>query len=256
MATVQWLIAGCMLVVLPLRAGTPDAPHRSLTELRCEMFSASVPVPGDSGVGAAVRDADREGRKAPGLAAVYSLILPGMGELYAGDFSSGKYFLISEGVLWLTYAAFEVYGDAVRDDARLYAVTYAGVNPAGKSDQFYVDVGNFTNTAEYNDKKLRDRTPDLVYDPAAGYGWQWGTDAERSTFRGLRVQSENLFNNKKFVGAAILVNHVASAINAARAAIARNAALKDLLGDLTVSASVGGGPAGPGGFAITLTRGF
>jgi len=256
MATVRWLLAGTILIGSPLIAGTPETPHRTLTELRCELFARAAAVFGDTGVAAAGRDAAPEGRKAPGLAAVYSLAVPGMGELYAGDFSSGKYFLISEGVLWLTYAAFEVYGNDVRADARLYAVSYAGVNPAGKSDQFYVDVGNFLSTADYNDKKLRDRTPALVYDPAAGYGWQWGSDAERSTFRSLRVHSENMFNNKKFVGAAILVNHVASAINAARAAIAHNAALKDLLGDLTVSASFGGGRAAPDGFAITLSRGF
>ena len=256
MATVRWLLAGCILVVSPLIAGAPATPRRSLTELRAELFTRSASAAGDTGVAAAARGAAVEGRKAPGLAAVYSLAVPGLGELYAGDFSSGKYFLISEGVLWLTYAAFEVYGNAVRDDARLYAVTYAGVNPAGKSDQFYVDVSNFINTSAYNDKKLRDRTPSLVYDPAAGYAWQWGSDDERSTFRSLRVHSENMFNNKKFVGAAILVNHVASAINAARAAIAHNAALKDLLGDLTVRASFGQECPVPGGFAITVSRGF
>jgi hypothetical protein len=195
-------------------------------------------------------------RKAPALAAIYSLVLPGMGELYVGDFSSGKYFLLGEGLLWLTYAAFEVYGNSVRDDARLYAVSNAGVNPAGKSDQFYVDVGNFLTVADYNDKKLRDRTPSLVYDPAAGYGWAWGSNDQRVTFRDLRVHSENMFNNQKFVGAAILVNHVASAINAARAAIAHNAAAKDLLGDLRIGASVLGGPAAPHGIMITVSRGF
>jgi hypothetical protein len=179
-----------------------------------------------------------------------------MGELYAGDFSSGKYFLMSEGLLWLTYAAFEIYGNAVRDDARLYAVANAGVIASGKNDQFFVDVGNFLNTADYNDKKLRDRTPSLVYDPAAGYGWQWGSDAQRQTFRDLRVHSENMFNNNKFIGAAILINHVASAINAARAAIAHNSAVSDLLGDLRVSASVAGDPAAPRGIMITLSRGF
>jgi hypothetical protein len=179
-----------------------------------------------------------------------------MGELYAGDFSSGKYFLVSEGLLWLTYAAFEIYGNSVRDDARLYAVSNAGVSPAGKNDQFYVDVGNFLNVADYNDKKLRDRTPSLVYDPAAGYGWQWGSDSQRLTFRDLRVHSENMFNNQKFVAAAILINHVASAINAARAAIVHNAAARDLLGDLRVSASVLGDPAAPHGIMVTVSRGF
>jgi hypothetical protein len=254
MATVRWLFTGCILLASPLIAKTPPAVRHSLADIRCELLAAPFSLVPDTSVGAALRGT--ESRKATGLAAVYSLVIPGMGELYAGDFSSGKYFLMSEGLLWLTYAAFEIYGNSVREDARLYAVSYAGVNPAGKNDQFYVDVGNFLNVADYNDKKLRDRTPSLVYDPSAGYAWQWGSDAQRQTFRDLRVHSENMFNNKKFVGAAILINHVASAINAARAAIAHNAAVNDLLGDLRFSASVIGDQAAPGGIMITVSRGF
>jgi hypothetical protein len=37
-------------------------------------------------------------RKSPALAILYSILLPGMGELYAGDYSSGKYFTIADGV--------------------------------------------------------------------------------------------------------------------------------------------------------------
>jgi hypothetical protein len=255
MATRSWLLAGSILAAFPLFADTPVVRH-SLAEIRCELIAPPSACTSDTGITASLTKADAGSRKAPGLAAVYSLLVPGMGELYAGDFSSGKYFLMSEGVLWLTFAAFEVYGNSVRDDARLFAVSNAGVNPAGKSDQFYVDVGNFLNTADYNDKKLRDRTPSLVYDPAAGYAWQWGTDAQRLTFRDMRVHSETMFNNKKFVGAAILINHVASAINAARAAIAHNSAVNNLLGDLRLSASVLGDPAAPRGVMITLTRGF
>jgi hypothetical protein len=256
MATLRWLCTGFFLLASPLIADTPPAVHYSLADVRCELLARPSGAAPDTGVAAAVREADAGVRKKPGLAAVYSLILPGMGELYAGDFSSGKYFLMSEGLLWITYAGFEIYGNSVRDDARVFAVTYAGVNPSGKSDQFYVDVSNFLNTAEYNDKKLRDRTPSLVYDPAAGFSWQWATDAQRQTFRALRVQSENMFNNKKFVGAVILINHVASAINAARAAISHNSALSSILGDTSFSASLIGDPSAPRGLMITLTRGF
>ena len=252
----RWLFTGCLLLATSLRADSPPAVRHSLADVRREILTSPFAAFADTGIAAAVRAAGAESRRAPGLAAVYSLVVPGMGELYAGDFSSGKYFLVSEGLLWLTYAAFEIYGNAVRDDARLYAAANAGVIASGKNDQFFVDVGNFLNTADYNDKKLRDRTPSLVYDPAAGYGWQWGSDAQRQTFRDQRVRSENMFNNEKFVGAAILINHVASAINAARAAIAHNSAVSDLLGDLRVSAAVAGDPAAPRGIMITLSRGF
>ncbi len=252
----RWLLPGFFFLASSLAAETPPAVRHTLADVRAELLPSGIAAPSDTGIAAAVRQSDAGTRRTPGLAAVFSLVLPGMGELYAGDFSSGKYFLVSEGLLWLTYAAFEVYGNSVRDDGRAYAVTYAGVNPAGKNDQFYVDVSNFLSVADYNDKKLRDRTPTLVYDPAAGYGWQWSSDAQRQTFRDLRVRSENMFNNKKFVGAFILINHVASAINAARAAISHNSALSSLIGDAQFSASLLGDPAAPRGIMITLTRGF
>ncbi len=193
-------------------------------------------------------------RKSAGLAALYSLLIPGMGELYAENFASGKYFLVAEGVLWLGYAAMEIHGNGLRDDARVFAVAQAGISAEGKDDQFFVDIGNFLTVDEYNDKKLRDREPEKLYDPLAGYAWRWTSDAARMTFREERVASETMYNNKKFVGAAILINHVISAINAARAAIAYNNAQEPVLGDLQLSARVLGGMDLPHGVLLTLSK--
>jgi hypothetical protein len=110
--------------------------------------------------------------------------------------------------------------------------------------------------ADYNDKKLRDREPSRLYDPALGYAWQWDSEAARLTFRDQRVRSETMYNNRKFVAAGILINHIASAINAARAAIMRNAAANDPLGDLRISAGVMGNPGAPHGVSVTLTKGL
>jgi hypothetical protein len=201
------------------------------------------------------RPSDRS-KKSVGLAVLYSLALPGMGELYAGGFSSGKYFLGAEGLLWLTYAAFDIRANALQDDARSFAAAHAGLDGTGKSDQYYVDVGNFLTLADYNDKKLRDRTPELVYDPAAGYNWSWDSDANRMIFRDQRVRADNVFNNRKFVVGAVLINHLASAINAARIAIAHNKEVAGILGDLRFEASVQGGLANPHGITLTISRPF
>lgn len=195
-------------------------------------------------------------RKKVGLAALYSLLLPGMGELYAENFGSGKFFLAAEGVLWLGYAGLEMYGNAVRDDARAFAASRAGVNPAGKDDQFWVDIGNFTDTQSYNEKKARDRAADRLYDPNAGYLWKWDSDASRATFKNDRIASENLYNNQKFVVVAVLINHVASAINAARAAISYNKSLEQGMGDLQIKAGVLGGVANPHGVLLTFSKPF
>jgi hypothetical protein len=149
-----------------------------------------------------------------------------------------------------------MYGNQLRDDSRAFAVSRAGVDPSGKDDQYFVDVGNFLSLHDYNEKQLRDRELENVYDPTAGYDWQWDSDASRATYRDERISSETMYNNKKFVVAAILVNHVASAINAVRSAISYNSAIDEALGDLSIRADVLGGIAQPHGLRVTISRSF
>jgi hypothetical protein len=130
------------------------------------------------------------------------------------------------------------------------------VNLAGKDDQYFVNIGNFMNIDEYNQKQLQDREPENLYSPAEGYTWSWDSDASRTAYRAQRIDSEEMFNNKKFVVAAILVNHVASAINAARSAIAYNDTMDKGLGDLSLRADVMGGVSHPHGILLTLSRRF
>jgi len=69
-----------------------------------------------------------DGKKSGFMAVIYSLLLPGMGELYAGNYERGKYFTIAEGVFWCTYAGLKVYGNWQKDNYKSFAVTNAGVN--------------------------------------------------------------------------------------------------------------------------------
>lgn len=196
------------------------------------------------------------GKKSVGLAALYSLLVPGMGELYAGGFASGKYFLMAEGGLWITYAIFEIHGNDLRDGARAFAASRAGATVGGKDDQFFVDLGNFLSMDDYNDKRLRDREPARLYSLEKGQYWRWDTDESRLAYREQRIASDRAYNNRKFVGAAILVNHVVSAINAARAAIAHNNALEQSLGTLELSSRVLGAPGEEHGVLVTLSKSF
>ena len=257
MAIMRWVLLVSFICTGSSPAQERFEPFSSSYASRLHFFQGTVA----SGLSDTLRSmgtstAAISGKKSVGLAALYSLLVPGMGELYASGFSSGRYFLMAEGALWITYAAFQIHGDDLRDDARMYAVSRAGVSPLGKNDQFYVDIGNFMDTGEYNEKKLRDREPDKVYDPALGYAWRWESDAVRLAFREQRVSGENVYNNRKFVGLAILVNHLASAINAARAAIAHNNALDNPLGDMQFGATVIGGWENPHGIMITLAKGL
>lgn len=250
------LLLMAAVCVLPLRAQERDSA-RALTEYEVQLHLLSPRGDGVSGAFEefTVQDPSAQ-KKSPGLAAVYSLLLPGMGELYAGSFSSGRYFLVAEGVLWLSYAAFTVHGNSLRDDARAYAISAAGIEPAGKDDQFYVDIGNFMTTEDYNDKKLRDREPEKLYERSQGFGWDWVSESARTTYKDNRLSSETAYNNRKFIVAAIIINHVASAVNALRSAVSYNKALQQALGDLTFRADVLGGWARPEGIVVSVSRPF
>ncbi|HWP81259.1 MAG TPA: hypothetical protein VNN76_01240 [Bacteroidota bacterium] len=189
------------------------------------------------------------------VAIVASLILPGAGEWYAGNLQTGRYFLMADAGLWLTYAGFNFYGDWIRDDARDFAAMRAGVDLRGKDEQFETNVGNFMNVHEYNQARLRDRQYNRLYDPNSSYAWQWDSDASRMRFRDLRIRSDQLFQNGRFVIAAMVVNRIISAFVAARAAAAYNRSMRSE-SNWRFDAGVQGGLALPHGFEVRISKAF
>lgn len=158
---------------------------------------------------------DTAGRpqKSKVLGALYSAAIPGMGELYAGAYGAGRWFTAGEVLLWLGYAGMTLFGNAMIADASTYAGVHAGAQTGGKADQFLTDVGNFSNTGQYNDKKARDGDYRLIY-TAPEYLWQWDNEVNRTTFRSMHLRANTLLDNTKYLVAAIVVNHLASAIDA------------------------------------------
>jgi TM2 domain-containing membrane protein YozV len=170
--------------------------------------------------------ADQPQKKSGFLAVALSLILPGMGELYAGNFSTGKYHLIAEGGIWLAYASLRLHSTWERQDAHSLAVARAGVNFDGKNSQYDVDIGNFLTMQNFNNAQLRNRTYDLMYF-GSSYNWNWDSDADRQTFKNLRIQSDADFNNSKFVIAAAVVNRLISAFRVGRFVSKQNSILSE-----------------------------
>jgi hypothetical protein len=178
-----------------------------------------------------------------------------MGELYAGGgdgYSSGKYFTIAEGALWITLAAVDIHAGTMQDDSRSFAAQHAGFAGAGKDDDFYSDIGNFSDIYAYNEQVLRDRDPEDLYDPETHF-WSWDEADNRSTYRDARIASEEMYNNTRFVVAAIGINHVLSAINAARIAVNHNEALGT---GVEIGARILGTPGRAHGVALTVTGRF
>lgn len=158
---------------------------------------------------------DSKAKKNPGLAIIYSLILPGMGELYAENYNSGKYFTIAEGALWATFIGMNVYGNWQENRYKTFAQTYAGINTEGKDEDFYATIGLYTSIETYNNEKALERRYDEMLSEQKFF-WKWSSTEERKTYRSMWTSSEQTFNNVRFVVGAMLVNRLISAINAVR----------------------------------------
>ena len=174
-------------------------------------------------------------KKSPGLAILYSLLLPGMGELYADNYDAGKYFTIAEGILWGTYIGMNVYANARENDYKAFAQAYGSANIEGKGSSYFATIGQYDNIEIYNDEKALERNFEDMYDTKTYY-WKWQSSADRKTYRNIRTSSEQTFNDVRFVVGAMLLNRIASAINAVRLVSSYNHSLKE---DLSWNISVG-----------------
>ena len=102
-------------------------------------------------------------KKSAGLAILYSMLLPGMGELYAGDYSTGKYFTIADGIIWSTFTGMTIYGNNKEDDYKSFAKVYGEVNVENKDDEYFANIGIYENIEQYNREKELNRQFDEVY---------------------------------------------------------------------------------------------
>lgn len=172
---------------------------------------------------------DFQKKKNSGIAILYSLLLPGMGELYADAYDSGVYFTVADGVLWGAYIGVNVYANWQKDRYISYAQTNGGITTSNKDDDYYATISQYINIDEYNNQKAFERNFDEMYNSNT-YFWKWNTSEERKSYRDMWVSSEQSFNNLRFVVGALLLNRVVSAINAVRLVSKYNNKLKEEVG--------------------------
>ncbi len=174
-------------------------------------------------------------KKNAGLAILYSLLLPGMGELYAGGYESGKYFTIAEGVLWATYLGVDAYGTWQKNNYKAFASSFGGILPDDKDADFYANIGVYLDINQYNRDKLLSRRFKELYEEDTHF-WKWESNEQRREYREMWVSSETAVNNLRFIAGALVLNRLISAINAVRITAAYN---KKLANDMTWNINFG-----------------
>ncbi len=197
----------------------------------------------------------RTEKKSVLVAIGYSLIVPGLGNLYADDFRTGRYYMGVDVALWMTYGGLRTYGHWLKQDAQTFASQHSGASFDGKGDQFAVDLGNFRNVFDYNDAKLRNRQFDLLYDQNSNFAWQWSSDDDRLHYKDLRIRGDAVIRNSQFVIGALVLNRIIAAISAARAVSADNLSV-EALESWRLKADVKGGVLTVQNVELTLSREF
>ncbi len=180
-------------------------------------------------------------KKSPKKAILFSLLLPGTGELYANSKTWGYTFLILEATAFGGYTAFSLNESWTRRDYRNLAIAHAKVSDPendyftglapGYSEQnpkYGYDFISYEGPEGYNeDVRAFAR---LIYPDDADkrevyinenlcpekYSWTWEEKSYRRTYWDLRDKAWTANKRKKNIIAVLFLNRVLSAVNAAR----------------------------------------
>lgn len=163
-----------------------------------------------------------------------SLILPGAGEYYVGEKKYAKVFLGTEALIW-SFALFSKFqGEMWRTDYRNYAAQYAGANSDRTEDIYYQNIYEYASSDWYNVDIWAEARMIYPDDPASQeayvadklYGteddWAWQSMSDWYQYRGLRVKSQEALHRISYSNGAAILNHLLSAVNAARLAKKQN----------------------------------
>lgn len=210
--------------VLPLRDAVPVVSAPEMRESAWSGVSESVQADGAP--------------ISPARAALYSLLLPGLGDYQLGNKGRATAFFATEGLIWIAYATFEVQGQQREDDYEDLAVRFAGVSRTGHSDDFYARVREFDDSGQYEaDVKQTGReelygasgnlesiNPDALdkyfvehrvsdYEP-----WTWESLDRRLQYSEARSSSKTSYRRADYMIAAAVANRLVSAVVAFTAA--------------------------------------
>ena len=251
--TILFLLAAALLAAASpsLALASPESPARAawapLPALYGEAWLAQTtdPTSPPPAVGSSA-PAPTTGKKA----LLYSLILPGLGEMSMGEKGRATGFFIAEGLIWANYTYWTVAGNLRQDDYIEQAQLNAGVGVSQESDDYWRLVGQYTSSSgegpgSYEEDLRREARDTYPSDPAAqdafvaqhlptgDKAWSWSTAALQAEYTDTRETSNRAHNKAKYSFAAAILNRVVSVIDVQ---MLRHKAAKAARGDSAIRA--------------------
>jgi hypothetical protein len=233
------LLAACVTGVLCAPAGATAAvsPATTWSPLPA-LYEGGVSLdPGEAPGSFAAARAQEEGTATqashggPGKKALlYSLLLPGMGEMSMGHSGRAIPFFVAEGLIWANYAYWKVSGDMRQDNYIEQAQLNAGVGVSKESDDYWRLVGQFESSSgsgpgTYEEDLRREARDTYPNDPAAqdafvaerlptgDRAWDWSSAELQSSYQDMRENATRADNRAEYSFAAAILNRVVSVID-------------------------------------------
>jgi hypothetical protein len=164
-------------------------------------------------------------------AVLYSLLLPGLGDWYAGNKGRAKSFFVVDAAIWTTFIVFRVQGNQREEGYKNFATEFAGVSGTGHTDEFYSTIGKFNSSDDYEVDFKKDHRidlwPDVGYDAMEKYyvenrisdfeDWAWYTWEMRVDYREMRSASTLSYRRSGYILALAVANRVVASIFAYQA---------------------------------------
>jgi hypothetical protein len=161
---------------------------------------------------------------------LYSLLLPGMGQLSMGEKGHAIPFFIAEGLIWTSYIYWSVAGNLREDDYIEQAQRNAGVGVDEAEDDYWRNVGQYSRSSGEGpssyEEDLRREARDLYpTDPAAqdayvaeklptgDQAWEWSSEDLRGEYQDTRDSANSADHRAEYSFAAALLNRVVSVID-------------------------------------------
>ena len=146
-----------------------------------------------------------------------SLLIPGLGEAYAGYPGYAKAFISSELLIWGAWLSMRQFYNITVDNYSNFAGHHSGLNPAGKGDRLRTTLGNYQSSFLYNKQEFIERGPAaLAYEEENS--WSWDSTENRKRYRDLMADAQNIDRRVTLLIGAVIGNHILSALNANRLA--------------------------------------
>jgi hypothetical protein len=158
-----------------------------------------------------------------------SLTVPGWGQATMGRNTSAWVFGVAEAGVWVSFTSFKVQEKLRRDAYQKTALLFAGVDLAGRDEEFRRIVGSFLSSEQYNQLVVFRDAANLYYDDPVAYrayiaensigganAWSWASVEDLLRYRAQRQREQRAATRANTALALAIGNRILSAIHAAR----------------------------------------